>query len=133
MALAPRLTRVEPKGTAQELDATLHLVGRGLGIDEWRLATRARSRHWSAWGRHEVLRGMSLVASADSAPRKADLARLTGGALVRIPGDGLRLYGHYTRGLEARDHPLEHLVGLTLSVVREHRRPGGRARGRQRR
>ncbi|NCG19456.1 MAG: hypothetical protein GWP91_10645 [Rhodobacterales bacterium] len=113
LGLSPRLPAA---GSDQPIDATVLANGRGLGLSAWRLSSQPIARSWSVWMRRDLSRGLSLVASADSAPKQPELGGLSGGAILKVPGNSWRVYVHYDHAPSRKLTETEHKMALTLSM-----------------
>ncbi len=119
LALSPKIPAADSE---QPLDAVVQARASGVGVSSWRLSTQPLSKTWSIWMRQQVVRGVSLVAAADSAPKRPEVAGLSGGALVRAPQAPWRVYARYAHAPQRNARATEHEVALTLSIAPTRRR-----------
>jgi len=124
LAVAPRWGG---QGDGESMSAVVQASVTGLGPSAWRLSSKPLSKTWSVWMRQDVARGLSLVATADSASKKPKPAGVGGGAVVHLPSESIRIFARYGHRLARNEQAAEHRAAVSCSWTptdraRKHRR-----------
>jgi hypothetical protein len=118
----------DTEGDSESVSAVVQASATGLGPSAWRLSSKPLSKTWSAWMRQDIVRGLSVVATADSASRKPKPAGVGGGAVLHLPSESLRIFARYGHRFARNDRLAEHQAAISCAWT-----PADRSRKRRRR
>jgi len=119
LAVTPRWT---PDASDRPVEAVVQATARHLGPSAWRVSSKPLAKTWSVWMRQDLSARVAMIASAESTPRKPELANVGSGLMFRVPASPVRLATRYAHHLPRGDRLTEHRVMLNGSIIPARRK-----------